>query len=78
MPSFDTASGGTITLDISTDPFVGKQLWIEIDQSSNMKNTEDSASIVISSSEVRQLIDLLHDYIKFTEGKDYFKKIEEV
>ena len=77
MPSFDTATGGTISLELSKDTFAGQLLYLEIDQSSNINNTDDGASIIINGQEVRQLIELLHDFIKYSEGKEYFKKIEE-
>ena len=78
MPAFDTASGGTISLDISRDGLTGQRLWMEIDQSSNINNTDDSSSVIITNDEVKNLIDLLHDYIRFTENKDYFKKISDI
>lgn len=78
MPGFNSSSGGLVDLQINKDPFTGFGLLLTIDQSSNIKNTDDTASIILSNGEVKSMIKLFHDYIKFTEGKDYFKLIEEI
>ena len=78
MPGFDSESGGTVDMQLNKDPFTGVGLLLNIDQSSNIKNTQDSASIVLSTGEVKNMINLLHDFLRFVEGKDYFKSMEDI
>ena len=78
MPGFDTESGGTIDMQLNKDAFTGFGLLLTVDQSSNIKNTDDAASIILSNGEVKAMINLFHDFLKFTEGKDYLKLVEDI
>jgi hypothetical protein len=62
-----TLSGGTISLGYVNDRFNGIQYLLEIDQSDNIKNGQDSASIVISHNEIINLRDSLTEFLEALE-----------
>ena len=66
--SINTSTGGLIELNIFNDRFHGPQLYLHVDQSSNVKSGEDDCSICITNAEVKALIAMLNDYIVYTEG----------
>jgi hypothetical protein len=71
MAQLLTGSGGMVETLISNDRFSGINLYLHIDQSTNLNNGEGDAAIVLSNNEVKDLIYLLNDYIVYTEGKPY-------
>ena len=63
----NTQSGGSISFGYSNNRFYGMQYFIAIDQSTNIKNAQDSASIVISHAEIKALRDSLTIYLETLE-----------
>jgi len=77
MPAtIETQSGGLINLTPSRSALRGDELFVHIDQTANISNGEGEATISIKSEECKQLIDLLNEYIRFIEGKDYVAIID--
>jgi len=66
--SINTSSGGLIELNLVNNRFYGKQLYLHVDQSTNLGNGDDDCSIVMNNYEVKALIGMLNDYLIFTEG----------
>ena len=60
MITINTGSGGQINLGLTNHTFNGVQAYIHIDQSSNIKNGDGDASIVVSLSELRELKEKLN------------------
>lgn len=67
----NTVSGGTIDLSYLNDRFHGKRLVLNIDQSANVNNGEGNASIVITDTEIKDLISLLNGYLINKYGVPY-------
>ena len=72
----NTQSGGLINLTPSKSALRGDELFLHIDQTANVSNGEGEATISINSTECKKLIDLLNEYVKFIEGKDYVAIID--
>ena len=58
-----TASGGLIELGSIRDRFRGDQLLLHVDQTANINNGEGDASIVVTETEIKDLISLLNSFI---------------
>jgi hypothetical protein len=71
MSQILTSSGGLLETLLSTDRFSGTQLYLHIDQSTNLNNGEGDAAIILNMKEVKDLIFLLNDFITFMEGKPH-------
>ena len=71
MGQIMTVSGGLVETLLSNDRFRGQQLYLHIDQSTNLNNGEGDAAIVLTNSEVKDLIFLLNDFITYMEGKPH-------
>ena len=69
--SISTKSGGHIELSLSNNRFYGNQLLLHIDQSSNLKNGDDSCTVPLTNEEVKGIIAMLNDYISYTEGTPF-------
>ena len=69
ITTIDTKSGGSIDLGIINHRFDGLQAVIHIDQTSNVNNGEDEASIVISYNEIKTLQENLVEFLKFLESR---------
>lgn len=65
--SIRTKSGGLITLGYVNDRFYGLQYYLEVDQSENIKNGQDSAAIIISHEEIIELRDYLTNFLEALE-----------
>lgn len=63
-----TQSGGSIDLSFINDRFHGKRLCLHVDQSANVHNGEGECSIVITETEIKDLISLLNGYLTATNG----------
>lgn len=74
--SISTRSGGQINLIPSRSSMRGDQLYIHIDQTSNIKSGEDEATIGIDIEETKRLILMLNEYIAYTEGRNYVAIID--
>jgi predicted AlkP superfamily pyrophosphatase or phosphodiesterase len=72
--SMKTTSGGKISLGYVNDRFYGLQYFIEIDQSENIKNGQDSAAIIISHKEITELRDHLTNFLEALEKYKNEKK----
>lgn len=68
-----TKSGGTVSLGYVNDRFYGIQYFLEVDQSENIKNGQDSALVVISHEEIKELRDHLTTFL--TNFEEFQKKI---
>ena len=66
--SINTINGGLIELNLVTDRFHGQKLYLHVDQSTNLNNGDGDCSIIMSNSEVKDLIAMLNGYLTFTEG----------
>lgn len=66
--SINTNSGGLIELDLVKDRFHGNQLYLHVDQSTNLSNGEGDCSISLTNNEVKGLIAMLNDFLIFNEG----------
>lgn len=66
--SIKTKSGGTIKIGYVNDRFYGIQYVLEVDQSENIKNGQDSALIVISHDEIVNLRDYLTGFLENLEN----------
>ena len=71
MGQINTGSGGMVETLLNNDRFAGINLYLHIDQSTNLANGEGDAAIILANNEVKDLIYLLNDYIIYTEGKPY-------
>lgn len=61
--SINTKSGGLIELASMRDRFRGDLLVLHVDQTANLNNGDDDASVVITDDEVKDLIGLLNSYL---------------
>ena len=61
--SINTKSGGLIELGAVRHRFYGDQLVLHVDQTANVNNGEGDASIVVTESEIKDLIGLLNSYL---------------
>ena len=66
-----TKSGGSVGLISTSSPISWSRLILHIDQSTNIKNGEDEASIVLTVDECKDLIAGLNEYIRHMDGQDY-------
>ena len=66
-----TQSGGTIDFGIIRSAIKGSSLYLHIDQTSNVRNGDDEASILLNVQECKEIIWALNEFIKYEEGKDY-------
>jgi hypothetical protein len=71
MGQINTSSGGLVETLLNNNRFTGINLYLHIDQSTNIKNGEGDAAIILNNNEVKALIFLLNDYIIYTEGKPH-------
>jgi hypothetical protein len=71
MGLINTSSGGLVETLLSQNRFSGTQLYLHIDQSTNVNNGEGDAAIVLTTNEVKDLIFLLNDFITYMEGKPH-------
>lgn len=71
MATLITKSGGFVEIKISRSGLYGAQLYLHIDQSYNEKNGEGEASIILNTSECKEIIASLNEYIKSVEGIDF-------
>ena len=65
--SVETRAGGKVDMGIMIDKMYGLQALLHIDQSTNIKNGEDEASIVLNIEELKSLQKGLSDFIEFLE-----------
>ncbi len=63
----DSQSGGTISLQYVNHRFNGIQYYLEIDQSTNIKNAQDSAGLVLTHGEIISLRDALTLWLETLE-----------
>ena len=61
--SINTKSGGLIELGAVRHRFYGDQLTLHIDQSTNIANDDNDASIVVTDEEIKDLIGLMNSYL---------------
>lgn len=73
MAAFEllTASGGLVEMAVNRSGITGTTLYFHIDQSTNIRNGEGDAAILLTTQECKDVIGALNDFIKFMEGKDY-------
>ena len=71
MGKINTRSGGLVETGWTSNRMNGENLYLHIDQSSTLNNSEGDAAILLVSSEVKELIAHLNDFINFVEGKPY-------
>ena len=69
--SIQTTSGGTLEVLVGMSRFAGMQILLTIDQETNIKNTEGSASLELNIAEVKELTSALNALIEKIEGKPY-------
>lgn len=67
--TINTQSKGSIDLGMGNDRFHGPQVVLHIDQTSNINNGEDEASIVVNLNELKELQEKLSSFIIYLEGK---------
>lgn len=67
MFNIKTRSGGEVNLGITSHVFNGLQAVINIDQSSNIKNGENEASLVMTLEELILLKQSLDIFIEFLD-----------
>ena len=63
-----TDSGGLIELASVRDRFRGDLLLLHVDQTANINNGEGDASIVITETEIKDLIALLNSFLAQKNG----------
>jgi len=63
-----TGSGGLIELASVRDRFRGDLLLLHVDQTANINNGEGDASIVVTESEIKDLIALLNSFLAEKNG----------
>ena len=66
--SVNTLSGGLVELNLITDRFHGSQLYMHVDQSTNLRNGDGDCSIALTNTEVKGIIAMLNEYLIHTEG----------
>ena len=69
--TINTVSGGTVEAFVGMSRFAGMQVVLTIDQETNIKNTEGSASLELRLTEVKELIADLNALIERAEGQNY-------
>lgn len=68
---FQTKSGGLVKTGYFRSRVVGDQFFITIDQSANVNNGDDEATLVLTNHEVKDLISMLNNHIIYSEGKPF-------
>ncbi len=68
---FKTTSGGLVEINSSQSGIYGSRLWLHVDQTVNISNGEGEASILLTNSEVKELITILNKYIEHDERKPF-------
>lgn len=66
-----TKSGGLIQCGDGVSARYGTRFFLHIDQTANIQNGEDEASILIDVEECKSMIGMLNEYIRCQEGTDY-------
>lgn len=68
---FQTKSGGLVRTGYFHSRISGDQFFITIDQSANINNGDDEATLILTNQEVKDLISLLNNHIIYSEGKPF-------
>lgn len=78
VDAIETKSGGLIDFTLANTRFHGIQILLHIDQTANVKNGEDEATILLDVPECKEIIAILNQFIKIVEGIDFVYTSESV
>ena len=73
-----TQSGGLVEVNILRSSMIGTRCVIHIDQTANIRNGEEEASIDLNIDECKSLISGLNEFIRLIEGQDHVVTTESV
>ena len=71
MLSIKNQNGGSIDIEVSRSMTHGYRVWVHIDESVNINNGEGEASTLLTISECKELLSMLNEVIKLSDGVDY-------